>query len=55
MPPEWMWPLDKAIIEWMDRVKEERDERYGRDKDDRHERVPMMDNELAKRRRAKGK
>jgi hypothetical protein len=54
MPPEWMWPLDDAIVEWMDRIREERDEKYGRgdrDREEKRETVPMTSNELARGRR----
>lgn len=55
MPPEWMWPLDEEIVAWMERVVEDRREKYGGgDKGsarDSRETVPMMDNEYAKGRR----
>lgn len=51
MPPEWMWPIDEAIVEWMDRIREERLERAGKDPEDDREQVPMMGNELAAGRR----
>lgn len=53
MPPEWMWPLDEEIVIWMERVVEERHEKYGggdRSGDSR-ESVPMMSNEYAQGRR----
>ena len=47
-----MWPLDDEIIEWMDRISEERKERYGGGKDDdRDSGGPMMQNEMARGRR----
>lgn len=53
MPPEWMWPLDEAIVEWMERITEERKERAGGGSSSRDERetVPMMQNEYARGRR----
>lgn len=57
MPPEWMWPLDEPMVEWMERVAEERKEKYGGGSDDdrRDDRktVPMMQNELARERRSR--
>lgn len=51
MPPEWMWHLDHELEPWFDEVERKREERYGARDDDRDERVPMMDNELARGRR----
>lgn len=53
MPPEWMWPLDEEIVKWMERVVEERKEKYGGGDSDRDSRetVPMMQNEYARGRR----
>jgi len=54
MPPEWMWPLDHEMVIWLERVTEERKEKYGgSDRDDRdsHTTVPMMQNEYARGRR----
>lgn len=53
MPPEWMWPIDELIAEHFERVREERDEKYGTtsDKDDGDTKVPLMQNELSKGRR----
>lgn len=53
MPPEWMWPLDAEIVDWMERVAEERKERYGgnSDDDDRDSGGPMIQNEYARDRR----
>lgn len=53
MPPEWMWPLDDEIVEWMDRIVDERNEKYGgsSDRDDREPAGPMMTNEYARERR----
>jgi hypothetical protein len=55
-PPRWMWALDEDLNEHFQRVKEERDRKYGTgsddDDDDRHERPsgPMLKNELAQNR-----
>lgn len=55
MPPEWMWPLDEEIVIWMERVAEDRKERYGGGSDsgsrDDRETVPMMSNEFARERK----
>lgn len=45
-----MWPLDEAIVEWMERVRDEREEKYGTKSDDR-EQVPMMGNAYARDRK----
>lgn len=52
MPPEWMWPLDDEIVQWMDRVVEERKERFGgggSSRDDDDSGGPMMKNEYSRR------
>ncbi len=52
MPPEWMWPLDAEIVEWMERVSSDRRDKYGGgDDDDDRTAVPLMKNELAEGRR----
>jgi hypothetical protein len=53
MPPAWMWPLDEEIVTWMERVAEDRKERYGGGDSSRDSRetVPMMQNEYARGRR----
>lgn len=51
MPPEWMWPLDKEIVEWMERVTAKRKEKAGKADDDDDVEGPMMSNELAAGRR----
>lgn len=49
MPPEWMWPLDEEIVAWMERVVEDRHEKYGGgSQKDSRESVPMMQNEYAR-------
>lgn len=52
MPPEWMWPLDDEIIQWMDNVIEDRKAKSGGDYDDGDKPSgPMMKNEYAQGRR----
>lgn len=31
-PPAWMWPLDWEIEEWFEKVKIERDKKFGKNK-----------------------
>lgn len=52
MPPRWMWAVDHELKDWFEQVQRDRDEKYGtsRDKKDTRETVPMMENELARRR-----
>lgn len=45
IPPEWMWPFDKALDEWFDDIKAAHAQ-GGSQRDDR-EVVPMMSNDLA--------
>lgn len=47
MPPEWMWPLDDEIERWFNRVKADRDEKYGT-KDSSSSNGSGMQNEYAK-------
>lgn len=49
MPPEWMWLLDEDLIDHFEKVRGDREDRYGtssRDKDD--DSGLMMQNEYAK-------
>lgn len=59
MPPEWMWPFDNDLDQWFAEVEEKRKERYGRgggDDDDTDDKdKPMMTNELARRRKGRGR
>lgn len=50
MPPEWMWLLDEELIDHFERIKSERQSRYGtpsRDDDDGDNGL-MMQNEYAR-------
>jgi hypothetical protein len=47
MPPAWMWSLDDDLEDWFDRVKADRDEKYGRNSSDdwggiKNEWAPMI-------------
>lgn len=48
IPPEWMWPFDKAISEWFDDVKQAREHP---EEVDTREIVPLTRNELSRDRR----
>lgn len=51
MPPEWMWLLDEELIDHFDRIKSERQARYGtssRSNDDDDDNGLMMQNEYAR-------
>jgi hypothetical protein len=51
IPPEWMWPLDEELESWFDEVKESRRDRAGNRDNGRSSTVPLMQNELTRRRR----
>lgn len=54
MPPRWMWTLDDDLNAHFERIKEERDKKYGTgssdDDDDDRSSGPMLKNELAQNR-----
>lgn len=51
IPPRWMWSLDHELKPWFEEVQRNRDEKYGTNSDkDKRESVPMMENELSRRR-----
>lgn len=52
MPPQWMWHCDKELDVWFERVKEEREEKYGRGAGDKDsDGSSSVQNELARDRR----
>lgn len=59
MPPEWMWPFDNDLDGWFAEVEQKRKERFGRDgsadDDDDDKDKPMMQNELARQRKARSR
>ena len=47
IPPQWMWPFDDALEEWMDGVKADRKSQYSTDASDTE--ANMDSNDLASR------
>lgn len=49
MPPEWMWPIEDALTSWFEKVKEDREKKYGsKSTSSGDESAAMMQNEYAK-------
>lgn len=50
MPPEWMWPLNDEISDWLEEVGRAKREKYGVADDDDNDKDSgtMMSNEFAK-------
>lgn len=52
MPPAWMWPFSSETEPWFDRIRAERQERYGIGRGEARVDAPNMEeNELARPRR----
>ena len=50
IPPEWMWPFDHLVAEWLEDVKARRADRFDSNKDDDSDSgsAVMMKNEYAR-------
>jgi hypothetical protein len=51
IPPEWMWALDDDLEKWFEEVEERREQKYGPRDTSGDTVVPLMQNELTRKRR----